>query len=78
VLKMIEWRWNLPPLTPRDQAAANLAEALNFTSPPNLSTPHPAVPPFTGIPCPAAPYADYEDWHQLAALAKAAGWPAGT
>jgi phospholipase C len=31
VLKMIEWRWNLAPLTVRDQTATNLAEALDFT-----------------------------------------------
>jgi phospholipase C len=30
ILKMIEWRWNLEPLTLRDRTAKNLAEALNF------------------------------------------------
>jgi phospholipase C len=40
VLKMIEWRWNLPPLTARDASneIANLALALNFSSP------NPAMP----------------------------------
>jgi phospholipase C len=35
VLKLIEWRWNIPPLTARDASdeIANLAYALNFTSP---------------------------------------------
>jgi phospholipase C len=35
VLKLIEWRFNLPPLTSRDASdqIANLALALNFTSP---------------------------------------------
>jgi phospholipase C len=35
VLKMIEWRWNLEPLTARDASdeVANLACALNFSSP---------------------------------------------
>ncbi|MGB6193501.1 MAG: hypothetical protein WBF42_13625, partial [Terracidiphilus sp.] len=35
VLKMIEWRWNLEPLTARDASdeIANLALALNFSSP---------------------------------------------
>lgn len=53
VLKLIEWRWNLPPLTARDasQDVQNLALALNFNSPqatlPNL--PQPAAPPPT--PC---------------------------
>jgi phospholipase C len=30
VLRMIEWRWNLPPLTARDAHARNLAEMLDF------------------------------------------------
>ena len=35
VLKLIEWRWNLTPLTTRDTSAeiGNLASALDFTSP---------------------------------------------
>lgn len=32
VLKMIEQRWNLRPLTARDAAAANLAETITFGS----------------------------------------------
>jgi phospholipase C len=34
VLKLIEWRWNIPPLTKRDASneIANLALALNFSS----------------------------------------------
>ena len=31
VLKMIEWRWGLEPMTVRDQKARNLAEALDFS-----------------------------------------------
>ena len=30
ILRMIEWRWNLAPLTLRDRTAKNLAEALDF------------------------------------------------
>jgi phospholipase C len=50
VLKMIEWRFNLPPLGSRDASdeVANLALALNFATPdytvpalPNISTPFP-------------------------------------
>ena len=33
VLKMIEWRWGLDPLTPRDAAARNIAEVLDFGPP---------------------------------------------
>lgn len=51
VLKMIEWRWNLRPLTARDSWANNLAEALNFNAR-NLSAPTFAVPPGPfGEPC---------------------------
>jgi len=31
VLKMIEWRWGLDPMTERDRHAKNLAEALDFS-----------------------------------------------
>jgi phospholipase C len=44
VLKMIEWRWNLRPLTIRDASANNLAEVLNFNQP-NLTAPSFVVPP---------------------------------
>jgi len=43
VLKMIEWRWNLRPLTVRDAKANNLAEALDFARP-NLTAPAFNVP----------------------------------
>lgn len=32
VLKMIEWRWGLEPMTLRDKNAKNLADALDFTT----------------------------------------------
>jgi len=32
ILRMIEWRWDLEPMTLRDGNAKNLAEALDFTS----------------------------------------------
>lgn len=32
ILKMIEWRWGLEPMTLRDRHAKNLAEALDFTT----------------------------------------------
>ena len=46
VLKLIEWRWGLPPLTPRDASTDvnNLAYALDFNNPqtavPALPKPH--------------------------------------
>lgn len=77
VLKMIEWRWGLPPLTPRDAAARNLAEVLDFGRAPNLTAPRWNVPPAVSAPCGPAGTADYEDWNQLAALAAHNGWRVG-
>ena len=51
ILKMIEWRWGLPPMTARDANARNLAEALDFTS---ARTDDPAIPlpsPHPSIAC---------------------------
>jgi phospholipase C len=54
-LKLIEWRYNLPPLTPRDASnqIANLALALNFqaayTAPPTLPTVNPPLPTPCGL-----------------------------
>jgi hypothetical protein len=59
-------------------AAANLAEILDLTSPPDLTAPQWDVPAFASLPCPAGQYAGCENWHQLAALARAAGCPVGT
>jgi phospholipase C len=74
VLKMIEWRWGLPALTARDAAARNLAEVLDFTRPANLTAPRWDVPAAVGLPCPAGQYVDYEDWKQLATVARSHGW----
>lgn len=45
ILKMIEWRWNLPPLSVRDANANNLADALDLTTF-DLAAPEFAVPPW--------------------------------
>jgi phospholipase C len=43
-LKMVEWRFGLSALTPRDAAANNLAEVLDFAAKPNLKpSPVPVV-----------------------------------
>lgn len=58
VLKLIEWRWGLTPLTPRDASSDinNLAYALNFSSPqtavPSLPTP---TAPAVGAACLQSP-----------------------
>lgn len=73
VLKAIEWRWGLAPLTPRDAAARNIAEVLDFGGAPNLDAPQWEVAPITPGTCgPVA--ADYEQWNILRKLAASAGW----
>jgi phospholipase C len=63
VLKMIEWRWGLSPLTARDGSSdiANLAYALDFTQPqttvPLLPKP---VAPAIGVPCVQNPVGIFE------------------
>ena len=49
VLKLIEEKWNLPPLTNRDAAAASPLGALDLTAPPAFLTP-PLLPPAKGGP----------------------------
>ena len=44
ILKMIEWRFGLPPLSVRDDTAGNLAEVLNLAAP-NVTAPVFSVPP---------------------------------
>jgi phospholipase C len=39
VLKLIERKWNLPPLTARDAAADDLLDALDLDAPPAFATP---------------------------------------
>ncbi len=77
VLKMIEWRWGLSALTPRDEAARNLAEALDFSRPADLAAPRWPVPPAVSAPCGPAGTADYTDWRNLATLATDLGWRVG-
>jgi phospholipase C len=75
VLKAIEWRWNLPPLTPRDAAANNIAEALDFTKKPNLDAPQFSVPKIVPVACPESMLdADFVDWTGVRDLALAHGW----
>jgi phospholipase C len=80
VLKMIGWRFGLPPLTVRDAAARNLAETLDFTTAPNLSAPRYAVPPLTTPGClaPTSTSADHthagDGWSDLHRHATALGF----
>jgi len=74
ILRMIEQRWSLPPLTVRDGTANSLAEVLNFSST-SLNAPQYNVPagPF-GAPC-GTPSTGEENWSSLLALARSTGWP---
>ena len=74
VLKLVEWRWNLPALTPRDAAARNLAEVLDFQSSPNLSVARYSVPSTLGFPCLPLDAADVAHWRALRDQARSQGW----
>ncbi|HMC32568.1 MAG TPA: alkaline phosphatase family protein [Candidatus Angelobacter sp.] len=50
ILKLIETRFNLPPLTARDAAADDMTEFFDFVNPPAFLTPPPLpVQPTTGV-----------------------------
>lgn len=78
ILRMIEWRWGLLPLTVRDATAKNLAASLNFAAP-NLAAPRFATPPGPfGAPCPigsSGSSAEAAEWSSLKTLATSHGWP---
>lgn len=75
VLRLIEWRWNLAPLTVRDNTATNLAEALDLSAR-RLVAPQIRVPlgPF-GTPCGTVASAAPGIWSQLLSLAHSFSWP---
>jgi phospholipase C len=78
VLKAIEWRWGLEPLTPRDANARNIAEVLDWDSAPDLAAPTITVPPFVpegpcGSPASGLPSSEQE-WTELRELALDLGW----
>jgi phospholipase C len=87
ILKLIEWRWGLEPLTARDASSdvQNLALALDFSNPnpivPNLPTPIPPVPqacPGTGAATTTAsssPATRSSEWGRLLDSGLLAGWP---
>ncbi|UUL75397.1 hypothetical protein NG819_14410 [Pseudarthrobacter sp. Fe7] len=74
-LLAIEWRWNLAPLTARDQDARNIAEVLDFGTPANLAAPKYLVPPFVAGPaCTPVGPPPAEEWSGLKEKALADGW----
>jgi len=54
VLKLIEWRWSLPPLTARDASPqiGNFATEMNFANPDTALPTLPAVQRVVAAPCP--------------------------
>jgi phospholipase C len=82
VLKMIEWRFGLDPLTVRDAAARNLAEVLHLRGPhrrhaPRYDVPDVATPgcPATGTSMAASGHPHHgETWEDLRDLATAHGF----
>jgi len=80
ILKLIEWRWGLKPLTARDAAMNNLAHALNFGNP-NTTVPSlPMIAEPTPTPCGEGGILDGSplgetDSYQLLHSPLIAGWP---
>ena len=79
ILRFIEWRWDLAPLTVRDATANNLAEELDFKArvqPAPLFTVFPG--PFEAA-CPPAPTIssgpETQRWLDVRDLARTFGWP---
>jgi phospholipase C len=73
VLKMIEWRYGLDPMTERDATANNIAEVLNFDHP-NLEAPVFSVPGAQGTACPTADLVESADWTALRDHASLSGF----
>jgi phospholipase C len=79
VLRMIEWRWGLQPLTVRDATANNLATALDFGKPNRSAPAYPIAPGPYGAPCPnttvsSAVVPEENEWIGVRALAQSYGW----
>jgi phospholipase C len=75
VLRTIEWRWGLAPLTKRDANARNIAEVLDFGARPRLAPPrYTVVAPPSGPPCQASQVESSEEWGPLRAKALRNGW----
>lgn len=74
VLKMIEWRWNLWPLTFRDALANNLAGALDLSEPDVAAPLFAVLPGPFGTPCKALGATVQFEWTPLLQMARANGW----
>jgi phospholipase C len=72
ILRMIEWRWSLAPLTVRDMNATNLAEVLDFTKPKTKAPKYQVPPPQFPTICPPVAI---DKWATLLGMAPDFGWP---
>jgi phospholipase C len=82
VLRLIEWRWDLEPLTERDATAANIADVLDFKARNQRPPLFPVPPGPFGAACPAATAplltsttAETETWMNVRDIARIFGWP---
>lgn len=87
VLKLIEKRWNLPPLAVRDANALSLGTALDFAQRPRTAPSYAVAPVLAGVACPAeGPVTagstgaatlrrtEEDEWGGLYDLARSTGW----
>jgi phospholipase C len=72
ILRMIEWRFGLDPLTERDATATNLAKVLRLSSPSRNAPSFPPGPrPSLGC---LSPPGETDEWAQLLEQARSHGW----
>ncbi len=75
ILKLIEWRFGLPPLTVRDAAANNLAEVLDFGQTPIAAPPRYGIRAPLTLGCLLTDHAHSgEDWADLRSVARSRGF----
>jgi phospholipase C len=82
ILKMVEARWNLAPLTARDGSANNLAEVLDFAQSARRAQQYPEPPVVSGAACPATiatttratARSERSAWHGVGDFASSHGW----
>ena len=78
VLRFIEWRWNLRPLTERDATANNIAEVLDFSRTIEPAPVFPVPPGPFGTPCPSTEMAtsasETAAWEDVRDIARIFQW----